>query len=237
VLVVEDHPVNQQVAQDFLDQLGHRPVIAGSGEEALSLAPAGFDAVLMDVSLPGISGIETTRRLRALPGPAAWVPVIGVSAHAQPEDQAAARAAGMDEVIAKPLTPEMLAQALHRLCAAPAIAPAVAETLADLGPARTRDLLALMLAQLHPEAEGIAQALLAGQADEVRQRAHRLKGAAGNFALPQLVAVLARLDRRAPPPDPAEAPALRAAARAAGRDLARSLAALDAAEAVRTAAQ
>ena len=237
VLVVEDHPVNQQVAQDFLDQLGHRPVIAGSGEEALSLAPAGFDALLMDVSLPGISGIETTRRLRALPGPAAWVPVIGVSAHAQPEDQAAARAAGMDEVIAKPLTPEMLAQALHRLCAAPAIAPAVAETLADLGPARTRDLLALMLAQLHPEAEGIAQALLAGQADEVRLRAHRLKGAAGNFALPQLVAVLARLDRRAPPPDPAEAPALRAAARAAGRDLARSLAALDAAEAVRTAAQ
>jgi two-component system sensor histidine kinase TorS len=179
-------------------------VIAGSGEEALSLALSGFDAVLMDVSLPGISGIETTRRLRALPGPAAWVPVIGVSAHAQPEDQAAARAAGMDEVIAKPLTPEMLAEALHRLCDAPDIAPAVAETLADLGPARTRDLLALMLAQLHAEAEGIARALLAGQADEVRQRAHRLKGAAGNFALPQLVAVLARLDRRAPPPDPAD---------------------------------
>ncbi len=94
-----------------------------------------------------------------------------------------------------------------------------------------------MLAQLHAEAEGIARALLAGQADEVRRRAHRLKGAAGNFALPQLVAVLARLDRRVPPPDPADGPVLMQAARAAGRDLARSLAALDAAEAVRTAAQ
>ena len=115
-LVVEDHPVNQQVVQDFLEALGHSAQIVGSGEQALVLIPGGgFDAVLMDVNLPGISGVETTRLIRQLQAPACVLPIIGVPAHVQPEDVAACRAAGMDEVISKPLAPEALTLAFDRL--------------------------------------------------------------------------------------------------------------------------
>ncbi len=237
VLVVEDHPVNQEVALGFLKSLGHRAVLAGTGEAALELAGrGGFDAVLMDVNLPGISGIEATRRLRGLPGRMAWVPVIGVSAHAQPGDLAACRAAGMDEVVAKPLTPEALAHALHRLCGADA-APAVRETLSDLGPAQTAALLRLMLDHLAPEARAIASALRAGDPQEVERRAHRLKGAVGNFALPQLAGILATLSRRDAAPDPALSAILLDAAAAAERELRRALQALEDQLRLRTAAQ
>ncbi|MBL9074072.1 ATP-binding protein [Tabrizicola sp.] len=235
VLVVEDHPVNQEVASGFLAGLGHRATIAATGEAALDLLGSQtFDAVLMDVSLPGISGIETTRRLRGLPG-LAHLPVIGVSAHAQPRDRDACLAAGMDAVVAKPLTPEALAETLARLSGA-GIAPAVRETLADLGAARTRDLLRLMLDRLKPEVRALAGALQAGKTAEVDRRAHQLKGAVGNFALPDLVAILAALTRRDAAPGPEAVAPLLAAAVLAERDLTRSLRALDEA-AIRTAAQ
>jgi two-component system sensor histidine kinase TorS len=235
VMVVEDHPVNQKVARDFLEGMGCVAVIVDSGEAAIQEAGrCDLDAVLMDVNLPGMSGIEATRRLRQVPG--GHVPVIGVSAHVQPEDVAACRAAGMEEVLAKPLTPEALAEALARHVAV-TVAPSVREALADLGPAATRSLCRVMLDSLRPEAEAIACALEAGRAEEVEARAHRLKGAAGNFALPRLGEVLARLSRRGATPDPADAAVLRQAARAAEDDLRRSLAALDEGAGFRTAAQ
>ena len=233
VLVVEDHPVNQEVAAGFLQAMGHRTVIAETGEAALeNLAVDRFDAVLMDVNLPGISGIETTRRLRGLPG-MAGLPVIGVSAHAQPADLQACLAAGMDEVVPKPLTPEALAGALGRLCGA-SVAEAVQGTLTDLGPQATRDLLRLMLDRLGPEVDAIVAALRSGATEEVDRRAHQLKGAVGNFDLPDLVDILARLSR-----DPATGAenALLAAAAAAERDLSRSLQALEDQAGIRTAAQ
>ncbi|MBN8631338.1 MAG: response regulator [Rhodobacterales bacterium] len=237
VLVVEDHPVNQEVALGFLRMLGHQAVVAGTGEAALELAGTGdFDAVLMDVNLPGISGIEATRRLRRMPGRIASVPVIGVSAHAQPEDMAACRAAGMDEIVAKPLTPEALDRALLRQCRV-AITPAVRETLADLGAVQTGRLVRLMLDRLGPEARAIAEALRSGQADEVERRAHQLKGAAGNFDLPELVAVLASLTGRGATTDPEAADRLLAAAGTAERVLAQSLQPLDDLAGLTTAAQ
>jgi two-component system sensor histidine kinase TorS len=236
VLVVEDHPVNQDVAAGFLAGLGHRAVIAATGEAALDrLGQGGIDAVLMDVSLPGISGIEATRRLRGLPG-LAGLPVIGVSAHAQPSDRDACRAAGMDEVVAKPLTPEALAVALERLCGA-SVAPAVRETLADLGPAATRDLVRLMLDRLGPEVDALVDAIRAGARDEVERRAHQLKGAVGNFELPELGEMLAALARREAPPGAESVAPLQAAAAAAERQLARSLQVLEDQAGVRTAAQ
>jgi two-component system sensor histidine kinase TorS len=236
VLVVEDHPVNQEVALGFLQAMGHRAVVAATGEAALDLiARDRFDAVLMDVSLPGISGIETTERLRCLPG-LGRLPVIGVSAHAQPRDVEACLAAGMDEVVAKPLTPEALAAALGRLCGAK-VSPAVQTTLSDLGPKATRDLLRLMLDRLRPEVEALAEALRRGAVGEVERRAHQLKGAVGNFDLPELGVVLAGLSRRDAVPDPSAVGPLLSAAAGAERALARSLQALEDQAGVRTAAQ
>lgn len=236
VLVVEDHPVNQQVALGYLSALGHRAVIVPSGEAALvRLSEDRFDVVLMDVSLPGISGIEATRQLRARPD-LAGIPVIGVSAHAQPADIQAALAAGMDEVVPKPLTPEALAQALWHLCGQ-RIAPSVQATLADLGPAATQGLLRLMLDRLRPEVAAIAQALSRGAGEEVDRRAHQLKGAAGNFDLPDLVEILAKLTRQDTRPDPKDIERLLAAAARAEHELAMSLETLDRRSEVRTAAQ
>lgn len=238
LLVVEDHPVNRQVAQGFLEALGHHAVMAETGERALTLAARGrFDAVLMDVNLPDISGIEVTRRLRQHSPALGRLPILGVSAHVQPEEVAACHAAGMDAVLAKPLDPDLLAQTLARLCPTADIPPAVRETLADLGPDHTRALLRLMLDRLRPEAKAIAAALRAGQSAEVERRAHQLKGAAGNFALPALVALLGDLSRPGARPAPDQAAPLLDASAAAERELARALAALERPPVVTTAAR
>ncbi len=195
VLVVEDHPVNREVARSYLEALGHAMQMVETGERAVDLARSGrFDAVLMDVNLPGISGIEATRRIRALADPkAAAVPVIGISAHVQPEDMRACEAAGMDRILAKPLSPEDLSACLNRLCRGPGVPAALAGTLADLGAAQTRKLVALMLDRLRPEARALATALRDGDAEAASRLAHQLKGAVGNFDMPDLVARLTRL--------------------------------------------
>jgi two-component system, sensor histidine kinase len=68
----------------------------------------------MDVALPGIDGIETARRIRALPPPAGRIPIIGVSGRTEPSDAEAARAAGMDDYLRKPASPAALYEALRK---------------------------------------------------------------------------------------------------------------------------
>jgi CheY-like chemotaxis protein len=75
----------------------------------------GYDAVLMDVSLPGLDGLAATRAIRALPGKGGHVPVIGVSGRGTDADEAAARAAGMNFYFTKPVSPRKLAQALANI--------------------------------------------------------------------------------------------------------------------------
>jgi CheY-like chemotaxis protein/anti-sigma regulatory factor (Ser/Thr protein kinase) len=118
ILCVEDNPYGRVVMNALLTELGHRATFAGSAEAALgALATGPADVVLMDVALPEVDGYEATRRIRALPGEAGRVAVIGVAGEeADPEAQAAAAAAsGMDACLVKPLSPRMLADALARV--------------------------------------------------------------------------------------------------------------------------
>lgn len=113
VLVVDDHVVNRRAVELVLQTFGVAPVLAESGERALELLGAGgFDVVLMDVYMPGLGGRETTRVLRAEPGPNQEVPVIAVTASSTPKDWDACRAAGMDAHVAKPIDPGQLHAAL-----------------------------------------------------------------------------------------------------------------------------
>lgn len=111
ILSVEDNPFGRVVLNAILTELGHQAEFAGRGEDAADKLQQGqFDAVLMDMVLPGISGVEVIRELRALPPPHGGVHIIGVSG--RDEDEAAARAAGADGFLVKPVSPRALATAL-----------------------------------------------------------------------------------------------------------------------------
>ena len=112
VLCVEDNPYGRVILNTILTELGHRADFVGSGEEAIEAVARGYDVVLMDVTLPGIDGLEATRRNRALAGAAARTPIVGISGRTETGDETAARAAGMDAYLRKPLSPSALSEAL-----------------------------------------------------------------------------------------------------------------------------
>jgi CheY-like chemotaxis protein/nitrogen-specific signal transduction histidine kinase len=113
ILCVEDNPYGRIVLNTILTELGHRADFVGTGEAAVeAIANTRYDAVLMDLMLPGIDGLEATRRIRALPGSAGAVRIVGVSGRADAGDEAAGRAAGLDAYLAKPLSPGALAAVL-----------------------------------------------------------------------------------------------------------------------------
>ena len=118
ILCAEDNPYGRVVMNTILRELGHRVDFAETGEAAVAaVARGGYDVVLMDVMLSGLDGVEATQRIRALPGSASKTPVIGISGRGERSDEQAARAAGMNVYLAKPVSPAKLAQVLASLVA------------------------------------------------------------------------------------------------------------------------
>jgi len=111
VLSVEDNPFGRVVLNTILSELGHQAEFIGRGEAATErIAQGGFDAVLMDMVLPGIDGIEAIRRIRSLSPPLGRIAIIGVSGRG--DDEVASREAGADAFLVKPVSPRALATAL-----------------------------------------------------------------------------------------------------------------------------
>jgi two-component system, sensor histidine kinase len=111
VLSVEDNPFGRVVLNAILTELGHQAEFIGRGEAAAErIAEGAFDAVLMDMVLPGITGIEAIRRIRELDAPHGRIAIIGVSGRG--DDEAASRAAGADAFLVKPVSPRTLATVL-----------------------------------------------------------------------------------------------------------------------------
>jgi PAS domain S-box-containing protein len=115
ILLAEDNSVNQMVALKILDRLGYSADVAANGLEALeALDREPYDVVLMDVQMPELDGLDTSRRIRER-WPAETRPrVIAMTANALPEEREACFAAGMDDYVAKPIRPEELQEALRR---------------------------------------------------------------------------------------------------------------------------
>ncbi|WJH39131.1 response regulator [Aliirhizobium terrae] len=115
VLVAEDNEVNQIVFSQIIESFGYRYALAVDGEEAVRLwrqySPR---LVLMDVTLPKLTGFEASAAIRALEGNAAPVPIIGVLAQAFDRDRESCFGAGMDDVILKPISPEALDAVFRR---------------------------------------------------------------------------------------------------------------------------
>jgi signal transduction histidine kinase/CheY-like chemotaxis protein len=118
LLVVDDQTFNRVVAKTMLTRLGAYVLQAEHGEQALGLLRGGCvpDAILMDVSMPGLDGMATTRLLRAMPGPAGRVPVLALTANDSTAQESAAHAAGMQGVLGKPIDAQALEHALLRIC-------------------------------------------------------------------------------------------------------------------------
>lgn len=116
ILLAEDNPTNQLVASQMLESLGATVAIAEDGIEARDMALAApFDALLIDIEMPRMNGIELMRCLRATDGPVAALPMVALTAYVMREHVAAIDSAGADGVIAKPiLSIEQLGKDLRR---------------------------------------------------------------------------------------------------------------------------
>lgn len=112
ILLVEDNPVLQYLHRQFLEQAGYHVTLAASGEEALERFDAHFDAILMDIDLPGMDGITTTQALRNT-HPHLNIPVIACTTHSESEMKAACLSAGMIDYLQKPVSVTGLSHCLH----------------------------------------------------------------------------------------------------------------------------
>ena len=115
VLIVEDNATNRLIAGRLLQAMGADVETAEDGLlglEAVARDAAGYDLIFMDIQMPGMDGIEATRRIRELGGIASQTPIIAMTANALAHQQAAYLAAGMNGAVAKPLSPNALVQAI-----------------------------------------------------------------------------------------------------------------------------
>ena len=153
VLVAEDNPVNTKLMAIHLNKLGHVPIPAATGEEALHLLAAEpFDLVLMDIEMPTMDGLTAARIIRSggREGQSVRdpnIPIVAVTAHVSTEVRQDCAAAGMNDYVSKPVNLDELAGTISRLTAsrqpvggAPAPAPAPAAKASDSGPCGILDL-------------------------------------------------------------------------------------------------
>ncbi|MBS1160412.1 MAG: Response regulator receiver:ATP-binding region, ATPase-like:Histidine kinase N-terminal:Hpt [Proteobacteria bacterium] len=205
ILLVEDNPVNQELALHLLKHESHHVVVANNGAEAIEqFDEKHFDVILMDMQMPVMGGIEATEAIRSREMRRSWVVshafkpvyIIAMTANVLSSDRECCLAAGMNDYVAKPLRPEALYSALARasadvgdLLAAPSEAATTGVVQLDLKGAMRdigdADLFATMAAMLVAEwdehVERVHQALRAADAQELRRHAHTLKSLLAMF--------------------------------------------------------
>jgi signal transduction histidine kinase/CheY-like chemotaxis protein len=213
VLLAEDVPTNQMIAEHLVSGFDCAVEVAANGLEVLdALAERPFDIVLMDVSMPEMDGLEATRRLRALDGAVASIPVIGVTAYAMSEDTARFVEAGMDDCVSKPLSRKALYRAMaaslaHVAAAGPVPSAAIEEDVVDpavlqqlaqhLTAEQVDDLLGKLDADLRDSRARAAEALEARDADGLARAAHAVKGLAASLGAVPLADAARRVESAA----------------------------------------
>jgi len=116
IVVAEDDPVNREVALKFLERLCYQPDWASNGADLLKrLAHGSYDVVFMDIQMPGMDGLEATRRVRRDLPPERQPRFIALTADAFPEDRARCLEAGMDDYISKPIDIDQLAAMVGKI--------------------------------------------------------------------------------------------------------------------------
>ncbi|MFW6303304.1 MAG: response regulator [Candidatus Sumerlaeota bacterium] len=210
VLLVEDNPVNQELAVILLEGHGHEVTVVANGRQCLeALEKQAFDLILMDVQMPVMDGVEATARIRRREvKQGGHIPIIAMTAHALKGDRERFLAAGMDSYISKPIIPDMLFRIIGEALGESAIdngdfdesdqilphlslrqfnetARGSIELNALLGRLQEQDAVALRVLKVFSQdmpgkLERLREAIKSGDIDKILQLAHALKGAAGN---------------------------------------------------------
>ncbi len=213
VLVVDDDPINRAVAAGLLGRLGHRVALADSGQAGIEAAAAtAFDVVMMDLHMPGMDGLEATRRIRALPGERSQVQILALTADLTDGSRQRCALAGIERILGKPLQLDALRRMLAAVSDAdrPADPPApVVESTAlvddDFFAERYEILgvtelarLALMFHRIsRPMIQAIEAAAASGDRPALARLAHRMSSSAGAIGLVQLARGASAIERRA----------------------------------------
>lgn len=216
VLVAEDHAVNQLLTTTLLQRWGHEVCLAADGAQAVTLhAERHFDIVLMDVHMPGMSGLDATRRMRQHEQQSGRprTPIIALTASAMEDDRRLGLDAGMDDYLTKPLRATELLRALQRHLsqghATPGRSEAYREGLARADLETVEIIAQPFLDELPREMSAMRAAIATGDLDTLSRRAHSMKGLLLAFAATPAAAMAQRLQ------DLAQGPAFDAAAASA----------------------
>jgi PAS domain S-box-containing protein len=232
ILLADDNSINRQVVRELLTRTGYAVDESTNGSEAVNLARGGnYAAVLMDVQMPVMDGLEATRTLTALLGPAC-PPILAMTGHIQPEEHQRCLEAGMSGVVTKPVEPAELFAALARwtgtpphpapLPEGPASPPGlpplagfeVASGLSRMGGnvRLYRRMLAEFRAEFQDAAVRLRTLLEDGRAKEAELLAHNLKGVSGDLGAGEISLAAANLEQALalsmPPAEPLAALAL-----------------------------
>ncbi len=239
LLLVEDNAINRKLALAALAQIGCTADVAVDGHEAVKAATTNrYDAILMDVQMPGMDGLEATSTIRKWEkqNGAPRTHIIALTANALTGDRALCLEAGMDYYLPKPIRLEALRSALQSAFDAaakakpePVAAPesaawtALRQLATELSPEDASSLASDFLSDLASQLKAITAALDASSIDEARRQAHSLKGTASIFSLQALRAAAEQIETSAGEPNLVAArkalPGLRLAAASAENEL------------------
>jgi CheY-like chemotaxis protein len=208
VLLVEDHVVNQKVVTRMLERLGCVVELAEDGLVGVERVCSRPSLVLMDCSMPRCDGYEATRRIRALPGEVASTPIVALTAHATPADRDRCLASGMDDWLAKPVSPNDLVGVLRKythwtLAPTPPLIEGILDRrivgqLVALGGEEDPEFFTALVEEFRSTADSAlfqARSLHATESYvEVRRTVHRLKSASATIGAVRLREACARLE-------------------------------------------
>ena len=219
LLVADDNVTNQQVAVGLLNRLGLRAEVAANGVETLrALETIPYDLVLMDVQMPEMDGLQATRTIRAATSNVLnhQVPIVAMTAHAQPSDRLACLQAGMDDCLVKPVALPALIAVLEKwlkredqdlptsesASSAPADAPAAPQVFNRMAfmermlqdESFARKMLGTFLQDLPDQIEQLLAHVAAGALSSAGPQAHKIKGAAANMGAEALAALMSDLE-------------------------------------------
>jgi two-component system, sensor histidine kinase and response regulator len=201
ILLAEDNPVNQALMLRLLQKLGHVPVLAANGREALAtLRSQRFDLVFMDVQMPELDGLAATAEIRRREQASGeHLPIVAMTAHALKGDRERCLAAGMDGYIAKPVKFDLVQEEIERLCGA-ASAPATSSWSPKQALSRVdgdldllRKITSVFLEEYPRTMEHLRAAMKQADQPALREAIHMLQGELVYFALDPALAELQKM--------------------------------------------